>query len=160
MVKLLFLDMDGAGANSMTDINAYWRKMKKKGFSVKAIQRTYDKKFCDGLEAIFPRKARLVSKIIAETDAKIVWSTTWRLCEPYKSDISSARQMLLKHSMPGNALIGYTPDFGPGAFRCQEITAFLEYHYPDLSSCRCAVLDDWDEAGYDLPDNCRFFSNG
>ena len=153
MVKLLFLDMDGAGANSMTDIEAYWRKMEKKDLSLKAIQRAYDKKFNYGLEAIFPRKARLVSKIISETDAKIVWSTTWRLCEPYKSDISSARQMLLKHGMPGNALIGYTPDLGPQFFRCQEIAAFLEHYYPDLLSCRCAVLDDWEEAGYVLPEN-------
>ena len=157
MLKLLFLDMDGAGANSMTDIDAYWRKMEKKSLPLKAIQRAYDKKFNYGLEAIFPRKARLVSKIIADTDAKIVWSTTWRLCEPYKNNMQLTRRMLLKHNMPGDALIGYTPDLGPEAFRCQEITAFLAQHYPDQASCRCAVLDDWDEAGYELPGNCRFF---
>ena len=157
MVKLLFLDMDGAGANSISDIDAYCRKMEKKGFSLRKMQKAYDKEFCDGLEAIFPKKARLVSKIIAETGAKIVWSTSWRTCEPYKSSIQSARKMMLRRNMPGNALIGYTPDFGPRAFRSREIITYLKRHYPDMSSCRCAVLDDMDEAGYHLPGNCRFF---
>ena len=157
MVKLLFLDMDGAGANSWNDIEKYWNAMRRKGLSHKEISKAYDKKFKDGLEAIFPDKARLVSKIIAETDAKIIWSTSWRLCEPYKNNIQCAREMLLRHNMPGNALIGYTPDLDNYGFRADEIKKYLEQNYPDPSSCRCAVLDDWDEAGYDLPDNCRFF---
>ena len=65
--------------------------------------------------------------------------------------------MLKRHGMPGDALIAYTPDLGEFAFRCQEIIAFLENSYPDESECRCAILDDMEEAGYGLGDNCRFF---
>ena len=157
MVKLLFLDMDGAGANSAKDIADYVKKLKKRGYSIREIQKKYDKKFACGLEAIFPAKARLVSKITAETGAKIVWSTSWRNFEPYKSCIQAARDMLNRHGMPGNDLIAYTPDLGEFAFRCQEIIAFLESNYSDGTECRCAILDDMEEAGYDLPDNCRFF---
>ena len=160
MVKLLFLDMDGAGANSWNDIEKFWNNMAEKGFSPKQIRKAYDKEFAEGLEAIFPSKARLVSKIIAETDAKIVWSTSWRLCEPYKSSIDSARDMLTRHGMPGGALIGYTPDLGQYAYRGLEIRKYLEQNFPDPGSRRCAVLDDIDEAGFRLPDNCRFFQTG
>lgn len=160
MEKLLFLDMDCAGANSWTDLEKYWKTQKKKGLSNKQISLAYDKEFKDGLEAIFPEKAALVSKIVEETRAKIVWSTSWRLCHPYKENIQCARDMLTRHNMPGEALIGYTPDLGESAFRSDEIINYLQEHFPEEDSCRCAVLDDWEEAGYDLPPNCRFFQTG
>lgn len=149
--------MDGAGGNSDRDVAEYVRGLKKKGLPPHKIQRAYDKRFAYGLEAIFPCKASLVSRIVAETGAKIVWSTSWRTFEPYKSSIQSARDMMDRHKMPGSSLIGYTPDLGEFAFRCQEIAVFLESNYPDATLRRCAVLDDMEEAGYDLPDNCRFF---
>jgi hypothetical protein len=157
MEKILFLDMDGAGANSWSDMTKFWNKMKKAGLSSKEIKKEYDKQYGDGLEAIFPAKAHLVSKIIAQTGAKIVWSTSWRLFEPYESDIDSARRMLDSRGMPGDSLIGYTPDLGDLAFRSQEIMAYLDQFFPELDSCRCAVLDDMEDAGYGLPENCRFF---
>ena len=160
MVKLLFLDMDGAGANSRNDINKFWDAMENKDLSPIEIRKAYDQKFGNGLEAIFPAKARLVSKIIAETGARIVWSTTWRLYEPYKSNIQSARQMLTRRGMPGEALIGYTPDLAPYAYRGQEIRKYLEQHFPDFGSYRAAVLDDMAEAGFGLPENCHFFRTG
>ena len=91
MEKLLFLDMDGAGANSLTDFIAFWHKMEKHGYSHRKIQQKYTRRYKDGLEALFPAKAQLVSKIVRETGAKIVWSTSWRLFEPYKSDIGAAQ---------------------------------------------------------------------
>ena len=48
MVKLLFLDMDGAGANSAKDIADYVKKLKKRGYSIREIQKKYDKKFACG----------------------------------------------------------------------------------------------------------------
>ena len=42
------------------------------------------------LTKVFPAKAQPVSKIVRETGAKIVWSTSWRLFEPCKSDIGAA----------------------------------------------------------------------
>ena len=44
MVKLLFLDMDGAGANSWNDIEKYWNAMRRKGLSRKEISKAYDRK--------------------------------------------------------------------------------------------------------------------
>lgn len=152
--------MDGAGANSWNDIENFFKRQEKKGLSLSEIRKAYQEKFVQGLEAIFPNKARLVSKIITETDAKIVWSTTWRLFEPYKSDIGAARAMLIRHKMPGEALVGYTPDLGIYAIRAQEIARYLEENFPDPASCRCAVLDDMTEAGTGLPENCRFFQTG
>ena len=157
MEKILFLDMDGAGANSTNDIDKFWDKMEQKGLSPKEIRRAYDKEFGKGLEAIFPAKAELVSKIIAETGAKIVWSTSWRLCEPYINNIQSARQMLTRRGMPGHALIAYTPDLRGYGCRGQEIRKYLEQHFTDPASYRSAVLDDTAEAGFDLPASCRFF---
>ena len=159
MTKLLFLDMDGAGGNSTKNITTFVKNLKKKGLSLDKIQREYEKKYAHGLEAIFPDKAKLVSKIIEETDAKIIWSTSWRTYEPYKSNIQVAQDMMNRRGMPGNNLIGYTPDLGPFVFRCQEITEFLESNYPNAALRRCAILDDMEEAGYDLPEACRFFSN-
>ena len=43
MVKLLFLDMDGAGANSWNDIEKYWNSMRRKGLSHKEISKAYDR---------------------------------------------------------------------------------------------------------------------
>ena len=45
MVKLLSLDMDGAGANSWNDIEKYWNAMRRKGLSHKEISKAYDRKF-------------------------------------------------------------------------------------------------------------------
>ena len=160
MEKLLFLDMDCAGANSWTDLENYWKIQKQKGLSDEEITLAYDKEFKDGLEAIFPEKARLVSKIVEDTHAKLVWSTSWRLCSPYKENIQCAREMLNRRGMPGEALMGYTPDLGWNAFRSDEIIRYLQENFPEAGSCRCAVLDDMEEAGYNLPDNCRFFRTG
>lgn len=156
MEKLLFLDMDGAGANSLTDFNAFLEKMEARGYSLRKIQQTYTRCYKDGLEAIFPEKAALVSKIVRETGAKIVWSTSWRLFEPYLSDIGSAQRMMNRRGMPGDALIGYTPLI-EDLPRADEIKSYLEQNFPDKASCRCAVLDDMAEAGIALPANCRFF---
>ena len=68
--------------------------------------------------------------------------------------------MLTRKGMPGEALIGYTPDLGQYACRGREIRNYLEQHFPDPGSRCCAVLDDMDEAGFQLPLNCRFFQTG
>lgn len=157
MEKILFLDMNGAGANSSADISKLCRILHKRGFSPRQINALYNKAFKVGLEAIFPSKARLVSEIIAQTGAKIVWSTSWRCYEPYKSSINAARRMLTRRRMPGNALIGFTPQLKCSYPRSAEIKSYLRQNFPDKTSCRCAVLDDMPDAGFQLPSNCRFF---
>ena len=157
-MKILFLDMDGAGANSDKLIYGWIDKKIKEGHSISEAQELYRKEFADGLEAIFPEKSKLVKKIIENTGVYIVWSTDWRKYEPYLSDINSAKEMLNRHDMCGDALIGYTPDFGNYCCRCEEINAYLEkeQNFGNIIE-KSAVLDDRDDAGYYLRDNCKFF---
>jgi hypothetical protein len=156
-MKILFLDMDGAGANSDKLIYGWIDEKIKEGHSISEAQELYRKEFADGLEAIFPEKSKYVKKIIDNTGAKIVWSTDWRKYEPYKSDINSAKEMMNRHNMCGDALIGYTPDFG-WKDRCKEINAYIEEQQEKgVVIEKAAVLDDRDDAGYYLKDNCVFF---
>jgi hypothetical protein len=160
--KLIALDMDGVVNSSQLIYTWIDSKCKELSHIEDPIQRRrqakeeYFKEFANGYEAIFPELAAKISRICYETGADIVWSSTWRNGRMYRK-IADAQEMFTRRGLLGTRLVGYTPDLGPQFFRCQEIAAFLEHHYPDLLSCRCAVLDDWDEAGYVLPGNCRFF---
>ena len=61
-MKILFLDMDGAGANSDKLIYDWINKKINNGLSKTEARKQYMENFGDGLEAIFPEKARLVKK--------------------------------------------------------------------------------------------------
>lgn len=154
-MKVLFLDMDGAGANSDKLIYGWIDKKVSEGMTYKEARNAYKEKFADGLEAIFPEKSKLVKKIIESTGAKIVWSTDWRKYEPYKSNISSAKEMLDRHNMCGYALVDYTPDHGYYSFRGDEIREYLENTKENIE--KSAVLDDREDAGFNLPEGCLFF---
>ena len=157
-MKILFLDMDGAGANSDTLIMEWINHKQLEGFSKKEVVSEYRKTFCDGLEAIFPEKSNLVKKIIESTGAKIVWSTDWRKYHPYLRNIEAAKEMLDRHDMCGYALIGYTPDFGHYDFRGNEIRQYLfNAKGNGMNIEKSAVLDDREDAGFNLPENCKFF---
>ena len=157
-MKVLFLDMDGAGANSTQLIDKYINEKLSLGLSMTEIRKEYFNEFKDGLEAIFPEKASLVKKIIDSTGAKIVWSTDWRKYNPYLRNIESAKEMLNRHNMCGDSLIGYTPDFGRFSFRGDEIKEYLlKSEEKGLKIEKSAVLDDRDDAGFNLPENCKFF---
>ena len=110
VTKLLFLAMDGSGANSWDDLEAFYDSCFKKGLSYDETKEMYDREFRSGTELIFPEKARLVTEIVEKTGAKIIWSSSWRNWFIYK-DIEQARKMMLRRGMPGNALIAYTNDF-------------------------------------------------
>jgi hypothetical protein len=157
-MKVLFLDMDGAGANSDKLIYGWIDEKIKSGISPSEARKLYRKEFADGLEAIFPEKSKFVKKIIKSTGVKIVWSTDWRKYEPYSDDIESAKEMLNRHDMCGDALIGYTPNFGDYCYRCEEINAYIDKEENSGNIIeKSAVLDDRDDAGYYLRDNCKFF---
>lgn len=157
-MNILFLDMDYAGANSKELISNWLSDKRKQGFSKAESEKQYMDNFCGGLEAIFPEKATLVKKIIDSTGAKIVWSTDWRKYYPYKRNIESAREMLNRYNMCGDSLIGYTPDFGNYSFRGDEIKEYILTAKENGDSIgKCAVLDDRDDAGFNLPEGCEFF---
>lgn len=150
--------MDGAGANSDKLIYDWINKKINSGLSKTEARKQYMENFGDGLEAIFPEKARLVKKIIDSTGAKIVWSTDWRKYFPYKRNIDAAKEMLNRHNMCGDSLIGYTPDLGFYSFRGNEINEYIMTAKEKGENIeKCAVLDDRDDAGFNLPDCCEFF---
>lgn len=119
-----------------------------------AVRKAYGEQFSNSTELVFPELAERISRIVQETDCSILWSSTWRLHSKYKN-IEAAKEMFDRRGLPGNALIGYTP-FCRRCLRGDEIRMWLAnntYGHFD----RVAVLDDVDEAGMGLPDNCRFF---
>jgi hypothetical protein len=72
-----------------------------------------------------------------------------------------AQKMFDRRGLPGDRLIGYTPDFASGRFsnsscRGSEIRAWLLNNEFETIT-HCAVIDDSDDAGYMLPKNAQFF---
>lgn len=152
--KLLVLDMDGSGANCDQLIEK-WIKDHEKKYGREASIKLYKKEFNNCRELVFPEMASRVSRIVKETGCKILWSSTWRNLPEYR-DIEDARKMFNRRGLPGDSLIGYTPNFGRMCTRGDEIRSWLLNNlYGNFD--RVAVLDDLDEAGMNLPENCRFF---
>lgn len=149
--KVIMMDMDGACANSIIKIydwisereNLYHKELKSDPLFVRKL---YLKTFNKGLELIFDPFPTIFSKIIEETDADIVWSTDWRLYEPYKSNINSAQEMLTRHGYPGHKLVAYTPKLRT-EIRGNEIGLFLKNH-PEYE--KCAIIDDREDAGWNV----------
>lgn len=154
MKKLLVLDMDGAGANSDQLIEKWIKDHEKKYGRAESI-RLYKEEFNHCKELVFPEIAVRTSRIVEETGCKILWSSTWRTLPEYK-ELDDAKKMFDRRGLPGYALIGYTPDFERMHLRGEEIRAWLLNNVFGTFD-RVAVLDDVDEAGMGLPDNCRFF---
>lgn len=152
--KLLVLDMDGAGANCDQLIEKWIIDHEKKYGRAESIK-MFRKEFNNSTELVFPEIAERTSKIVKETGCKILWSSSWRNLPEYK-DMEKAKEMFNRRGLPGDALIGYTPNLGYLDIRGNEIRAWvLNNTYGDFD--RVAVLDDLDEAGMNLPENCRFF---
>lgn len=155
--KLLVLDMDGSGANSDQLIEKWIKDHEKKYGREKSVE-MFKEEFNFSKELIFPEIAKRVNNIVDKTGCKILWSSTWRLLPEYK-DIKDAIDMFNRRGLPGDALIGYTPDLGRMSLRGDEIRMWLynnKYGPIDYFK-RVAVLDDIDDAGMNLPDNCMFF---
>ena len=154
MKKLLVLDMDGSGANSDQLIEK-WFKDHEKRYGREMSIKMFKEEFNYSRELVFPEIAARVTKIVSNTGCKILWSSTWRLLPEYKN-IENARLMFKRRGLPGDALIGYTPNFGRMSIRGDEIRAWvLNNEFGDFD--RVAVLDDIDDAGMNLPENCKFF---
>jgi hypothetical protein len=113
-LKVLFLDFDGVLNSSST--KERWR-----GFI--------------GLE---PKKIELVKKILTETDARVVISSTWRLNQDWKDALIEGGGKLIV-----DRTVGITPQL-PNGWRGDEIKSWLDeqFYKSDFFVDRYAILDD------------------
>lgn len=163
-VNLIALDMDGV-VNSNDLIQAwidearvkYYKETKDERLLETLVYKEFKEVFDRGRRLIFPELADKVTKLCRETDSYILWSTSWRLVEPYRSDEKAIRKLFDDFNMPSDRFLGCTPRFN--AYRGVEINAWIEsnkfFKPGDLH--KCAVLDDLAEAGQGLSSKCRLF---
>lgn len=115
----VFLDMDGV-LNSEELIEKWkhdaFEKYQKEYSGASTYRLTYQrvheefmKEFVNCKELIFPELAERLTKLVRKHDIKIIWSSSWRHLKDYQ-DIEKAREMFDRRGLPGDALIGYTPN--------------------------------------------------
>ena len=166
-IKLIALDMDGV-VNSYQHsknwlLQHYNLEREKDKISDadtirERVKKMYEEQFCNFEQYIFPELAERITKICKQTDCYILWSSTWRKLERYKS-IEKAREMFNRRGLPGNKLISYTPIIGMswnGHCRGSEISSWIRDN-TQYEVIKCAVIDDRYDAGYNLPSNAKFF---
>lgn len=165
--KIIALDMDGV-VNSSKHISDWIydkrNEIKKENPTIndddlfKLTREAYQQEFNHMIELIFPDLAERITRICKETDCYIVWSSTWRKLQEY-SNIEIAKEMFNRRGLPGNKLIGYTPQQGmswEGHCRGNEIRLWINDNvYGEVT--KCAVIDDRHDAGYNLPKCAKFF---
>ena len=168
-VKLIALDMDGVVNSNIKIRNWFSDKMvelENQGYSYinnelrLEARKAFNEEFDHSTELIFPELAKYIKQIVDKTDCYILWSSSWRTLDKY-SDIEIAKDMFNRHDLPGNKLIGYTPQlhFMDQGIRGNQIRTWLYnntlFEYNDLY--KCAVIDDRFDAGEMLPNKCQFF---
>lgn len=166
-MKVIMLDMDGV-VNSYLEqkawLTAKWEELKTlfpdREERHQEVKKAFGKEFCNMTEFVFPKHAALITKICEETDAKIVWSSTWRNIEEYKDKMEFAKDMFNRRDLPGDRLIDVTPDLGADHTlsipRGHEIEMWMQDH-PEVT--KCAILDDRRDAGNTstVKDRTQFF---
>lgn len=117
------------------------------------------KEFRNMRECVFPELAARITKICEVADADILWTSSWRNLPEY-AFVEKARDMFNRRGLPGERLIGYTPDLGADCtrtvYRGTEIRYWISNNVIGTIN-KCAVIDDRFDAGKDLPDCCKFF---
>lgn len=114
-MKIIFLDVDGV-------------------LNTPKLIKNYGMDFIDDI------CVSLVAKIVRETKAEIVLTSTWRVRE---SDKTMVEQALARHNLE---LYDQTPDLStPTQWveRHEEIRAWLK----DNQVSKFAIIDDWEDAG-------------
>jgi hypothetical protein len=164
-IKIIALDMDGV-VNSDFLITE-WLKNKERELKENItdkdklnlqIKKSFLKEFNNSTELIFNELAQRINTICNKTDCLIVWSSTWRKLEKYK-DIKKAKKMFNRRNLIGDRLISYTPQIGmswAGHCRGSEIASWINNN-EEYEIIKCAVIDDREDAGYNLPINAKFF---
>ena len=141
-MKILFLDMDGVvnkGAdNASPDRYRYNDKWSNPSDR-------FDLYYVD------PELAARVSALVADFDLRIVSSSTWRCGKT----VDEFRELLNNRFLPGDRLIGFTPDGeSEGMTRADEIRYFLLHCEENIE--RYVILDDEKKANYSTSKG-RFF---
>lgn len=166
-IKIIALDMDGV-MNSTTLIRKWIDDKFKELESVYPdyselrdnVRQSFRDAFRSSHELVFPEFAERLTRIVEETGALIVWSSTWRTLPEYERDIDFAKEMFTRRGMPGHALVGYTPALGGDWWgtvtRGSEIAAWINGNTIG-NVVKCAVLDDRFDAGEGLPEVAKFF---
>lgn len=162
-IKLIALDMDGV-VNSDQLIQKWLlqkeKELKKiyRGDQLRLnLRKEFNKEFSNSTELIFPIFAERITKICNETNCYILWTSTWRKIEKYQ-DIKVAIDMFNRNGLPGDKLIGYTKGIGiRGNCRGSQIAAWLRQN-KQYNVIKCAVIDDRVDAGYNLPENAKYFN--
>ena len=149
-LRLLFLDMDGV-CNRGADNCSPDRHIYDDRFS---WVQSFGNKSCE-LTYVDPELAKRLSKLIIDYDLYIVSSSTWRL--NYTQE--EFKELLTLRGLPGERLIGYTPDMSSSRFRMycdrkDEIEKFIKNFTESVEYY--IILDDLYEAAYDT-ENGKFF---
>ena len=110
--------------------------------------------------ALHPKLLRRLKAVVDETDARIVLSTTWRMCEENERVLIDA---LIDQGMNPNVVVGRTPVLGLADLhwsgdhgtlaetrRASEVVRYLDTS-PAVEKGRWAVVDDLDVLRVDDP---------
>lgn len=133
-MKILFLDMDGV-VNKGSD-------------NASPARYHYNDKWSNpsdrfDLYYVDPELATRVSALIADFDLRIVSTSTWR----YGKTVDEFRELLNNRFLPGERLLGFTPDGeSEGMTRADEIRYFLLHCKENIE--RYVILDDEIKANY------------
>ena len=150
--KILFLDMDGV-VNSNQEIRKYIANLENLKYTEEEIKKQYKKDFCYCTELIFPIFAERIKRICEQCNCDIVWSTSWKTLREYRNNLEYAQKMLTRRGIPGERLIGYTPNLYY-SFRHIEISTWLKKYGKKIK--KFAILDDRQDASYNTKRG-RFF---
>lgn len=155
--NILFLDMDGVVNNNYLLRKWFDDKFKEVQQTIcptefeeirNIVNYDFQQEFKHSTELIFPELAQRLNEVINTCNVKLVWSSTWRCIDTYKTDINNARAMLERRGINGSRLIGYTPSFtgyGWGSFhnRVNEILSFVKNNTFGITfKDRLAAIDD------------------
>lgn len=139
-MNILFLDMDGVvnkgNDNAKPDrypYNDQWSNPAQK----------YDLFYVD------PELGKRVANLCSDYDLYIVASSSWR---KFIKDVEDYKVLLTNRFLPGDRLIGFTPDFG--TYRRDEIKYFINNSVNPID--HYVILDDDTDADYNTSKG-RFF---
>ena len=169
MSNFIFLDMDGVlNSNNLID---EWFTTKEKELEhliednverYKAVKQAFSKEFVHSTELVMPELAARFTKLVTDVNANIIWSSTWRILDKY-AKWETAKEMFNRRGLPGDRLIGYTPNFNYfrmpfNELRVREINSVIHNKQFGINKkSKIVIIDDLDLSALDNSKNIRFF---